>query len=119
MGMNFCRGCAKEIHESAPTCPHCGALQGTVSNTIGAGGSVKPHWTSITALVTGIFDTVMAIGAQSSRWDQDMIVGAFMFGCIPIVFGTISLIKKKPGRWMAITGIVLGSIMLLVALGSS
>ena len=29
MSMVFCRGCGKEIHESAPTCPHCGAPQGT------------------------------------------------------------------------------------------
>lgn len=27
MGMVFCRGCGKEIHESAPTCPQCGAVQ--------------------------------------------------------------------------------------------
>lgn len=27
MAMIFCRGCGKEIHESATTCPHCGALQ--------------------------------------------------------------------------------------------
>jgi hypothetical protein len=27
MGMVFCRGCGKEIHETAPTCPHCGAQQ--------------------------------------------------------------------------------------------
>ncbi|MDF7826626.1 zinc ribbon domain-containing protein [Pontiellaceae bacterium B12227] len=25
MSMVFCRGCGKEIHETAPTCPHCGA----------------------------------------------------------------------------------------------
>lgn len=25
--MVFCRGCGKEIHESAPSCPHCGAPQ--------------------------------------------------------------------------------------------
>ncbi|MGR2663693.1 DUF805 domain-containing protein [Chromobacterium haemolyticum] len=32
MAMVFCRGCAKEIHETAPSCPHCGALQsGTVA----------------------------------------------------------------------------------------
>lgn len=30
--MIFCRGCGKEIHESAPICPHCGAPQ-TVTNT--------------------------------------------------------------------------------------
>lgn len=27
MSMVFCRGCGKEIHETAPTCPHCGATQ--------------------------------------------------------------------------------------------
>ncbi len=26
-GMVFCRGCGKEIHSSAPTCPSCGAVQ--------------------------------------------------------------------------------------------
>lgn len=25
--MVFCRGCAKEIHETALSCPHCGAKQ--------------------------------------------------------------------------------------------
>ncbi|KAA6096629.1 MULTISPECIES: TM2 domain-containing protein [unclassified Pantoea] len=28
-GMVFCRGCGKEIHESAKACPHCGATQST------------------------------------------------------------------------------------------
>lgn len=32
MAMVFCRGCAKEIHESAPTCPTCGAPQNPASN---------------------------------------------------------------------------------------
>jgi TM2 domain-containing membrane protein YozV len=27
MGMVYCRGCGKEIHESAIACPHCGAQQ--------------------------------------------------------------------------------------------
>ncbi|ECI2307722.1 NINE protein [Salmonella enterica] len=27
MSMVFCRGCGKEIHESAKTCPQCGAAQ--------------------------------------------------------------------------------------------
>ncbi|SRR5260221_5869439 len=28
MAMVFCKGCGKEIHDSAPTCPTCGAVQG-------------------------------------------------------------------------------------------
>lgn len=27
MSMVFCRGCGKEVHETAPTCPSCGAPQ--------------------------------------------------------------------------------------------
>lgn len=27
MSMVFCRGCGKELHESAKACPHCGATQ--------------------------------------------------------------------------------------------
>lgn len=32
MSMVFCRGCGKEIHETAVTCPHCGAPQKTSGN---------------------------------------------------------------------------------------
>lgn len=28
--MVFCRGCGKEIHETAKACPHCGAAQTSV-----------------------------------------------------------------------------------------
>ncbi len=27
MAMVFCSGCGKQIHDSAPTCPNCGAVQ--------------------------------------------------------------------------------------------
>ena len=32
MGMIFCRGCGKEIHDSALACPHCGAPQTSSSS---------------------------------------------------------------------------------------
>ena len=38
MAMVFCRGCGKEIHESAPTCPHCGAPQSLTAASAGAAG---------------------------------------------------------------------------------
>ena len=33
MEMKFCRGCAKEIHETAESCPACGAPQGLQINS--------------------------------------------------------------------------------------
>ena len=35
--MVYCRGCGKEIHETAPTCPQCGAPQ-NVPSTQGMSG---------------------------------------------------------------------------------
>ena len=34
MTMVYCRACGKEIHESAPTCPHCGAPQIGAANKL-------------------------------------------------------------------------------------
>jgi len=39
MAMVFCKGCGKELHESAPTCPHCGAPQ--FARSAGANGASK------------------------------------------------------------------------------
>ena len=33
--MVFCRGCGKQIHVSAPACPHCGFVQGAAASTKG------------------------------------------------------------------------------------
>ncbi|MBP4034750.1 TM2 domain-containing protein [Aeromonas caviae] len=34
--MVFCRGCGKEIHKTAVSCPHCGAVYGTSKSRITA-----------------------------------------------------------------------------------
>ena len=41
MSMVFCRGCAKELHETAQMCPQCGAPQGasTQAATMSSAGS--------------------------------------------------------------------------------
>ena len=42
--MVFCRGCGKEIHETAVSCPHCGCQQ-----TVAAAGNIKSQ--SVAALL--------------------------------------------------------------------
>ena len=48
MSMIFCRGCGKEIHETASTCPHCGAPQGitpqATRNTPNESGPITESW---------------------------------------------------------------------------
>lgn len=43
MGMIYCRGCAAEIHDSAVTCPHCGAPQTVETNEQGPPTSSKSN----------------------------------------------------------------------------
>lgn len=40
--MVYCRGCGKEIHSTAPTCPHCGAPQRE-----GAGKALNGTWVAL------------------------------------------------------------------------
>ena len=49
--MVFCRGCGKEIHESALSCPHCGAIQ----KKVGAGGSKSRVTAAVLAFLLGGF----------------------------------------------------------------
>jgi TM2 domain-containing membrane protein YozV len=44
MAMVFCRGCGKEIHETAVSCPHCGAQQSVL-------GQVAPKSQSVATLL--------------------------------------------------------------------
>lgn len=55
MGMVFCRGCGKEIHESAPTCPHCGAPQRSSSSATGASNNKSQTSAFLFAFFLGNF----------------------------------------------------------------
>jgi len=57
MGMIFCRGCGKEIHESAISCPHCGAPQSDVSADLGKknGTARKPVWGKVLIVIFALF----------------------------------------------------------------
>jgi len=115
MSMVFCHGCGKEIHESAPTCPQCGAAQNFSKNIQ---NQHSYHWSSITSFVTGVVVILMVMTESSGKWDSDTVLGGIVFGAIPIIFGGVSLSHSYAGRWMAITGVVLGILVLLVSLGS-
>jgi uncharacterized membrane protein len=115
MNMVYCRGCGKEIHESAPTCPQCGAIN---NFTVKTQNQQAYHWSSITSFVTGVVVILMAMTLPDGKWDSDTVLGGIIFGAIPTIFGVISISHSYAGRWMAITGVVFGVIMLLASLGS-
>lgn len=114
MSLVFCRACGKEIHESAIACPQCGAPQ-----TPAAGPKTVYHWSAIVAFVTGILVMLVCFAEPDGKWDQDAVLGGFVFGCVPVIFGIITLTRHpETSRWMAITGIVLGAFAILISLGS-
>lgn len=109
--MVFCRGCGKEIHESAPSCPSCGAVQAIPANR--KDGSL---WMPITSMVLGIICALALF--DDSALDNETILGLFMFAGASIGLGAYSISTQKAGKGMAIAGLVLSVIALLALLGS-
>ena len=117
--MIFCTGCGKQIHETAPACPHCGKPQQAVGglhrekSDAKAGGT----WAGVASLVLGIV-CVLAMFDDSS-WDSDTVAGLAMFSVIGLVLGVMAFKISQKGRGVAIAGIVMASIGLLSAIGQS
>lgn len=115
MAMVFCRGCGKEIHDSASSCPQCGAVQ-TVESTP---NSQKSKWMAITSLVLGIMAALAIIGIlDQGMADAEEILGIVMFAVLSIIFASISLSQKRWGKGLSIAGIVLSGISLLIVIGA-
>ena len=111
--MSFCRGCGTALHETAPTCPHCGAPQNLPS-------AEPPDtlWLPVPALIVGILALLAAIGlADSALIDPDEYMGTLLFAGIAIILGAIGTYQQKKGRGLSIAGLVLGGLALLISLG--
>lgn len=84
MGMVFCRGCGKEIHETSPTCPACGAPQRVVHGYSQSSGIVQPYdadanlvrqiadYERISGylwIVLGIIQVISIVGIVAGAWN--------------------------------------------------
>lgn len=114
MAMVFCRACAKEIHETAPTCPQCGARQHVALATTNGIGS---PWLAILSLVLGIISILSLF--DDSEWDKDTLVGLGFFSVAGLICGIISINQKKSGNNLAIAGVVLSALATLIFVGLS
>lgn len=113
--MVFCRGCGKQIHETARTCPGCGAPQKAAEQD--SDESDGPLWRPIATLVIGIL--TLSPFADRGRLDHDTTVGIVIFGFIGVVLGGWLVSQQRHGRWLTITGVVLSALGLLALLGRS
>ena len=110
MTMIFCRGCGKQIHNSAPYCPHCGAPQA------GSSTPSKLGWMSIVAIILGGLAFLGSFNFTSG--DKEELLGFALFGAISILLAGINLHQKQPGRNLSIIAIVLATLGLLICLGN-
>ncbi len=110
MTMIFCRGCGKQIHESAPHCPQCGALQANNST------SSKVSWMSIVAIILAGFGFLGSFDFNPR--DKDQVIGIVFLTVISIALAGISLYQGKPGRNLSIVSITLSVLGLLICFGS-
>jgi hypothetical protein len=115
MAMVFCRGCAKQIHETAPSCPQCGALQHLQAPILPA--NPPSPWMGIVSLTLGILCTLSLF--DSAEWDSDTLLGLGLFAMVSLVLGSISILQQKPGSNMGIAGVVMSGISLFVYIGLS
>ncbi|WP_295442722.1 hypothetical protein [uncultured Thiodictyon sp.] len=99
MGMVFCRGCGKEIHETAPMCPHCGAPQIIPSTKRSVGKLIA--WgllwtlvfsTIISTFVTGLFVNILQVAVSQPTIDF------------------ISRISTMISLWLSIVLVILGKL---------
>lgn len=125
MGMIFCRGCGKQIHETAPTCPHCGFTQQIASVQVQEAPKTG-IWMAITSLVIGII-VVLALSSVDvnelggryflTQSDKEALLGISIVGGFGLGLGIRSLITRSAGKGMAIAGIALSALAILAAIG--
>lgn len=115
--MIFCTGCGKELHETAPMCPHCGKSQKVATtHSTNVDASLGPLWPAITSFVFGVL--FMLAENWDSGTDSDTTAGCAMFLTVGLVLGFVSLNISKRGKGMAIAGIVMSAIGLVFCISN-
>ena len=131
MAMVFCRGCGKEIHETASTCPQCGAPQGTVAErsalqrelpSLPQSSNFAGFWLRTFAAVidgvlmlivlivlavfiamTGVFANLMA--GKSNAGDSSEPIAVALFGILAVLLGPwLWFTISESSQWQASIG---------------
>jgi hypothetical protein len=117
--MIFCHGCGKQIHESAPTCPQCGAVQPAAQGPqiVQRTNSVSGLWVPGISITLGAVTLITVLG--DSTLDEDTLVGLGIFSFVGIVLGFIGLGIGRSYRNLAVAGLLVSALALLCTLGSA
>lgn len=97
MGMVFCRGCGKEIHETATMCPQCGATQVLPSNNLIIRRILFCILWIIIIWISAIFLTGFVAGAFDSSVSGEKI-GATISGPYLLIATILCIVLTIKGK---------------------
>ena len=104
LAMVYCRGCGKQIHESALACPQCGAQQGLPAPASGeAMKYIVPVGRSGWAIAAGYLGLCSIL----------ILPAPFAIACGALALRDIAKHPEKLGKPRAIFGIAMGCFGLL------
>lgn len=101
MSMVHCRGCGKQIHESAPSCPHCGAPQAAVQSAHKGAASEKNKITAaLLCWFLGIFGVHrFYVGKVGTGIVQLFTLGGFgIWALVDFIMILLDKFEDKSGR---------------------
>ena len=112
MEIKYCRGCGKQLHESAEICPQCGATQYERTEA-------KKSWPAIISMIFGVLSLFASIDTINSYKntifiDQDILIGIIFLSIVSIIFGIGGLTQKL--ITLSITGIMASAISVLITI---
>jgi predicted amidophosphoribosyltransferase len=113
MAMVFCTGCGKEIHETAPMCPHCGFRFGDSS-------LASPRSVSIwMAVVSSAFAFLNFLNwFKIDKWnDKDLLNGMWVATIVSLILSSISLAQKRKGKVLNIISLVVTGMTAIMLIG--
>ena len=101
MTMIFCRGCGKEIHETAPICPHCGAPQ-QVAPTFNASAAPSLKSQTVAGLLCAFLGGIGIHKFYLGRITAGVIYLVFCWTGIPgllAIFDLFGIAFSKQENW--------------------
>ena len=95
--MKFCHGCGKEIHETAVTCPHCGAKQAGGNTSVSNRGKLV---LAIVCWFVGILGVHRFMVGKNGSGALQLILTLTFFGIvISAIWAFVDLIMILTGNF--------------------
>jgi hypothetical protein len=117
MSMVFCRGCAKEIHETAPSCPGCGAPQNVPQSQAAAAAGLNNESEAISESWKSRFALLEKAGGVKIPNIKNLQFGErrkVVFNVWGFLFGPLYYLAK--GMWKKAISLLGVAILAIVVL---